>query len=71
MCVMVVAEKGGWQGSPQSNCITQPMHYHQSACISLFVCLPINLSDCLSLGLIDPQPGRRDRRSALQKYRDV
>ena len=33
------------------------------AYLPLFVCLPINQSDCLSLGLIDQQPGRERLRS--------
>lgn len=70
MCQCVEVAGGGGV-CPHTHGITLPLHYHQSACISLFVCLPINLSDCLSLALIDQQPGGRDGGllSALQEYR--
>lgn len=63
---MLQWERG--MGFPHRNCITLPLHYHQSACISVFVCLPINLS--VTVGLIDPQADGRDRGfvSAQQEY---
>lgn len=63
-CVVMVGRGDGW-GIHMQTALPLPLHYHQSACISLFVCLPINLCDCLSFRLIDQLPGGRDRSAEI------
>ncbi len=74
MCICMLVGRGmGWGWGVGT---TYKLHYITSAIssvclhISLFVCLPINLPDCLSLGLIDQQLGGRGRGlvSAQQEY---